>query len=122
MRTLALLLLLSIGFSACATTTTIQSVPPGARVYIDDQVVGQTPVQFSDSSLFFIDRKLDLRLQGYEEKEVPLKKTQLRVGMLIGALLVTLPVFWILGYPEAITYELDPAKPAQAATAPIPTR
>jgi hypothetical protein len=40
---------------------------------------------------------------------ITLRKTELRVGPLIGAIFVGIPVLWILGYPDNLTYELEEA-------------
>jgi PEGA domain len=107
---LALILCPAI-FAACATETTIQSIPPGATASIDQRVIGETPVKFSDSSAFWTKRQLILKKDGYEAMHAALRKDQVRVGPLIGAILVLVPVFWILGYPQELTYELQPVEP-----------
>ena len=96
--------------SACATSTTIRSVPPGARAYVDEQLLGETPLRFSDSSVFWRKRQLVLKKPGYQEKAVLLRKDDLRVGPLIGTILVAVPVFWLFGYPDELTFELQPGQ------------
>ncbi|MDH5567738.1 MAG: PEGA domain-containing protein [Myxococcales bacterium] len=98
-------------FSACATNTTINSIPPGATAYLDQRVLGQTPVRLSDSSVFWTKRQLVLKKEGYEEMRVALRKEEVRVGPLIGAVFILVPGLWILGYPEQLTYELQPVEP-----------
>jgi hypothetical protein len=111
MKRLTAIVLCAAVLSSCATTTTINSVPPGATVYIDDRVMGQTPVRYSDSSVFWQRHDLQLRKQGYRSRQIRLRKDQLRVGPLVGAIFVVVPGMWLLGYPPAMTYELEPAQP-----------
>ena len=48
-----------------------------------------------------------LKKAGYNDTRVMLKKDQMRVGMLIGAVFVLIPVLWIQGDPEEMTYQLE---------------
>ena len=105
-RMISLVLVVAIT-SGCAATTTINSVPPGATASIDGRLLGQTPVRYSDSSVFWNKHELVLAMAGYNDKRVRLEKTEVRVGPLIGALFVLVPVLWILGYPEEMTYQLE---------------
>ena len=106
MKSLTALVLACFLTSACATETMIKSVPTGARTYVDQRFIGETPVGFSDSSAFWTKRRLVLKKEGYEDTEIRLSKDEVRVGPLIGTLLILVPVFWLLGYPDEVTYEL----------------
>ena len=111
MRSLLALTLICAILVGCATTTTIKTIPPGARAYVDDQLLGETPVEFSDSSAFWTRRRLVLSKDGHRDKEVRLRKDRLRTGPLIGTILITVPVFWLFADPEEVTYELEPTEP-----------
>jgi len=108
MRRIVCVVVASAMVSACATTTTINSRPPGARVYVEDQYLGDTPVPFSDSSAFWTKRTAVLKEDGYQDKTVVLKKNELRTDTLIGTVFLLVPVFWLFGYPSNMTFELDP--------------
>ncbi len=108
MKRLIAIVLICAGLSACTTSTTIKSIPPGARAYIDQRLLGETPVKFSDSSAFWTKRRLVLKMDGWEDTEFILRKNELRVGPLIGTILIAVPVFWLFGYPNELTYELEP--------------
>ena len=108
MRSLLALALICANLAGCATTTTIKTIPPGARAYVDDEFLGETPVEFSDSSAFWTRPRPVLRKDGQQDKEVFLRKNRLRTESLIGTILITVPVFWLFGYPEAVTSELEP--------------
>ncbi len=75
----------------------------------DGRLLGQTPVRYSDSSVFCEEHELVLKKAGYNDIRVTLKKDQIRVGPLIGAIFVLIPALWIQGYPEETTYQLEPS-------------
>lgn len=107
-RSIAILAAASVLCSSCATVTTIRTLPPDARVYVDGRLLGETPVEFKDSSPFWAHRTLTLRKVGYKDETVTLRKDQMRVGPLIGAIILLVPIFWLFGYPDTVTYELAP--------------
>jgi len=80
MRRMVSLVLVVAITSGCAATTTINSVPPGATASIDGRLLGQTPVRFSDSSVFWNKHELVLTMPGYNDKQVKLEKQEVRVG------------------------------------------
>ena len=106
MKRLLALTFICISISACATNTMIKSIPPGARAYVDQRFIGETPVKFRDSSVFWTKRQLVLKKEGHLDTEIRLRKDQVRVGPLIGTILIIVPVFWLLGYPDEVVYEL----------------
>ncbi len=106
MKRLLALTLVCVSISACATSTTIKSIPPGARAYVDQRFIGETPVKFSDSSVFWTKRRLVLKKEGYLDAEIGLRKDKVRVVPLVGTFFILVPVFWLLGYPDEVTYEL----------------
>ncbi len=98
----------------------IKSEPPGAKAYVDDRYLGRTPVEFKDSAAFWTKRRLALKMQRYQDKEPVLRKSEIRPGPLVGAILVTVPVFWLFGYPDEMTFELDPVQPGADCGGPCP--
>ena len=107
-RTISALVASSLLCASCATVTTVHSLPPEARAYVDDRLLGETPTEFRDSSPFWTERSLTLKKDGYQTKTFLLRKDELRVGPLIGTILVLVPMFWMFGYPETLTFELEP--------------
>lgn len=96
-------------FASCSSTTLIQSVPSGAKVYIDGQPAGNTPYRYSDTKIVGTATDIKLEMEGYEPyKTVLVRNEQVDVGAIIGGLLVWVPFLWTMGYNSTHTYELEP--------------
>jgi len=96
-------------FTSCASTTMIHSIPSGARLYIDDQPVGNTPFLLRNTKI--VGSKTNLRLvkTGYEEIITSIYKNEkVDAGALIGGILVGVPFLWIMEYKPMHYYELTP--------------
>jgi hypothetical protein len=98
----------------------IKSEPPGAKAYVDERYLGRTPVEFKDSSAFWTKPRLALKKRRYHDKEMVLRKSEIRTGPLIGTILVTVPVFWLFGYPDEMIFELDPVEARADCGGPCP--
>lgn len=106
----SLILVAAIFFSSCASTTLIQSMPSGARVYINDEAVGTTPYLHTDTKIVGSTSTVRLEKDGYKPVVTTISRDEkLDAGALIGGLLVTIPFLWILEYKPAHTYEMKPA-------------
>ena len=53
-------------FAGCASSTMINSVPSGAKVYINGESVGTTPYLYSDTKVVGSVVNVDLVKDGYE--------------------------------------------------------
>jgi len=96
--------------TGCASTTIIRSQPPGAKVYIDGESVGQTPYVMSDQKIVGSSTHVKLVLDGYEPFNAVIQRNeQFEVGPCIGGVLVLFPFLWIMGYKPEHNYELLPA-------------
>jgi len=92
---------------ACASTTVLNSVPPGAKVYLNDEPVGTTPYTLSDTKTFWSKTSVRLEAQGYETFTATLNRNEeFQAGACLGGVLVGFPFLWIMGYKPEHTYEL----------------
>lgn len=101
----------AIFLSSCVSTTLIQSVPSGAKVYVDGATVGTTPHTHSDKKIIFSSTSVVLEKEGYE----PLATTITRdeepnVGAIIGGFFIWPIWLWALDYKPMRTYELRQAE------------
>jgi hypothetical protein len=111
LRSTALFLAVLMLFSACASTTLIQSIPSGARVYIDHEPVGETPYLHADTKITGSATYLRLQKDGYDDfNHVIVRDEQVDVGALVGGIFVLIPFLWIMGYKPVRTYELTPSR------------
>lgn len=80
------LLALSLGpFTGCASSTTITSEPTGAAVRIDGQPVGNTPVSFTEDSVFlWTKHQVTLDKKGYQTLTGQMNATVSVLHLVIG--------------------------------------
>jgi len=102
-------ILLSFSLAGCSETAVIRSGPTGADVYVNDQLVGRTPVQY----LVPRDRleqafQVRIEKQGYEPVATSLH-TQLARGRVTGAVftLGILAIFRSMYFIEPIFVQLE---------------
>lgn len=110
--------------AGCSESTRIQTSPQGARVYVDNVLVGVSPTVYSVSRAEFSQPHVcRAELDGYAPAEEPLRKT-LAVGRLIGAIF-TLGIVYAFRSPYAFrnTHELVleklPDAPQSAGSSPV---
>ncbi len=96
--------------SGCASATTINSIPSGAKLYLDYEYKGETPYTHTDRSLLLTTRSVALKAEGYQDFKAEIKRSELDVGALIGTIFLTIPVLWILKYPPQYTFEMEELK------------
>ena len=89
-------------------STVIKSIPSNAKVYLDDEYLGETPYKLTDSKIIFTTNKLKLKKEGYDDFETTFRKDEeARVGTLIGGFCLVVPLLWGMGYKAERTYELN---------------
>lgn len=97
-------------FASCASTTLIQSVPNGAKVYIDGQPVGTTPYSYSDTKIVGSSTTVRLEKDGYDPlNTVIVRNERADVGAIVGGLFFWVPFLWTMEYNPTHTYELNPS-------------
>ncbi|MCP4501762.1 MAG: PEGA domain-containing protein [Deltaproteobacteria bacterium] len=114
----ALLVSLALtGASGCTHVVTIESEPPGAKVTLDGEDKGNTPVVFEEQTGFFDSKKIKVELDGYLPVETELEQSEVYWPMAAPSLCLA-PVTGftsLLGcmgstkYAEYYTYEMSPA-------------
>ncbi len=107
LKTTAFILAIAIFLGSCSSTTLIQSVPPGASLYLDGETVGLTPYKHTDSKIILSKTSLVLEKEGFE----PLSTTLVRdeepdMGAIVGGFFIWPLWLWALKYKATHTYEL----------------
>jgi len=101
--------------SACASSTVIRSTPSGAKLYLNEELAGQTPYTMTDTKIIGTITNLRLKADGYQEFQTSLSRTEeFQVGPCIGGAFVLVPWLWIMGYKPEHHYELTPIQPPLA--------
>ena len=62
--------------SACAHDVTIKSTPPGAKVFIDGEERGQTPLAMEEENGFFEQREVRVELEGHQTIETTIVQSE----------------------------------------------
>jgi hypothetical protein len=101
--------------SACASTTLIQSEPPGAKLYLNGEPVGYTPYAMTDTKIVGSTTTVQLEMPGYMVTTGTITRNEeFDVGACIGGVLLLFPFLWIQGYKPTHTFELRPMSAAPA--------
>ncbi len=108
-KTVSLFLAGTILLSSCASTTMIQSIPSGAKVYLNGEPVGKTPYSHTDTKIVGSTTTVKLEKEGYEPLNTSFSRNEeADVGAIIGGIFVLIPFFWTMKYKPTHTYELSP--------------
>jgi len=97
-----------ISFNACASSTVINSVPPGAKVYVNGHYLGDAPVTQTDTAVLGTWKNVVLKKEGYKDQTGTIAKEELAIGPAIAGVFLWVPLIWALGYPEQYTFDLEP--------------
>ena len=99
-------------FASCASSTMINSVPSGAKVYINGEVMGTTPYLYTDTKIVGTIVNVDLIKEGYEPLYTSFTRTeQVNPGAIVGGLFLVFPYLWTMEYKPSRTFELMPLRP-----------
>ena len=104
-----IIFLLVVLFSfSCASSTIINSIPSGAKVYVDGEYRGSTPYYYKDQKIIYSSTYLKLKKKGYDDFNISFQRNEeFAPGPCVGAVLVYFPVLWIMKYRPERTYELE---------------
>lgn len=100
--TTALLLL-----CGCASTTLLKSNPPGAKIQVDGQVMGETPQFYTDKAVAGTVKTVTLKKEGYKDLDSYIKREKFSVPNLIGGIFLLIPFIWILEYPSQYNFKME---------------
>jgi hypothetical protein len=97
-------------FSSCVSTTVIQSYPSDAKLYINGEYMGTTPVTYSDKKIVGSTNLVTLEKEGYNPLNTAFSRDEeLDVGALVGGIFVLVPFLWIMKYKPTRNFELKPS-------------
>jgi hypothetical protein len=98
-----------VALFACTSATTIVSRPPGARLYLNGEPVGNTPYTMADTRIVGSTTAVRLELPGFEVTDAVIARNEeFDVGACIGGVFLLFPFLWIMGYKPVHTFELRP--------------
>jgi len=87
----------------------IDSVPTGAKLYVNGEPVGTTPYSYSDTRIVGSTNYVRIEKEGFQTLNSSFSRDEeLDIGALIGGIFVTIPFLWIMKYKPTHLYELKP--------------
>ena len=99
----------AILLTSCSSTTMINSSPNGAKVYLNGELVGTTPYQYSDTKIVGATTAVKLEKEGFESFNTTFSRSEKAdVGAIIAGCFVLVPFLWTMKYKPERTYELIP--------------
>lgn len=109
-KTISLILAFSVLLTSCASTTIIQSIPSGAKVYLNGEPVGTTPYTHRDTKVVGSTTTVKLEMDGYAPLNTYFSRDEeVDVGAVIGGIFLFVPFLWTMKYKPTHTYELTPS-------------
>lgn len=98
-----------IFFASCSSSTMIVSNPPKAKLYVDGEMVGETPYRHSDTKIVGSTTDIRMEKEGYKPLITDITKNEeADIGAIIGGLFVWVPFLWTLKYKSSHTFNLQP--------------
>ena len=96
-------------FASCSSSTMIVSNPPNAKLYVDGEMVGETPYRHSDTKIVGSTTDIRIEKEGYKPLITDITKNEeADIGAIIGGLFVWVPFLWTLKYSPSHTFNLQP--------------
>ncbi len=98
--------------AGCASSTEFRTIPSGAKVWVDGELYGISPVSYYDRYPAGASVKVNFTKKGYEDREVEITKNCLYVHRIFWFPVLSWP--WITGYRDQYTFELYNKEASQA--------
>lgn len=98
-----------IFFSACMSTTRIESIPSNAKLYINGEFVGNTPYTYSDKKISGTRQEVKLIKEGFEPYTDEFSRNQKLEPKALYFGIFLVPLFWLKEYNEVQIFDLNTA-------------
>jgi hypothetical protein len=109
-RTLAILFSTLVLFTSCASTTMIESIPSGAKLYLDGEPVGTTPYSMTDEKIIGSCTSVKIQKENYSPFYTDIcRDEEPNLNALVGGFFFWPIWFWAMGYKPSHIYELSSA-------------
>lgn len=96
-------------FAGCTSSTLIQSEPTGAKVFLNESYVGQTPYLMSDQKISMMCTAVRLEKDGYEPlTTIICRDEDVDGGAVVGGIFLWFPWLWVFKYAPQHDYILKP--------------
>ncbi len=108
-NTLYFVLILSLLFASCASSTLIETKPEAADVYINNEYAGKSPVVMKDYKFATSTTYIKLEKEGYETLQTSIcRDEKIDIGAAIAGAFFYYPWLWVFEYKPLHSYILNP--------------
>lgn len=106
----SLFLAVSLMMMSCASNTLIESIPSGAKLYMNGEFVGTTPHSHTDTKIVGSSTTVRIEKEGYETFSTILSRNEdADAGAIVGGIFFLFPFLWTMKYKPVHTYTLKEA-------------
>jgi hypothetical protein len=108
-RMISAFLAVIVLFSSCASTTLIESIPSGGELYLDGELVGNTPYSMTDTKIIGTCTSVRIEKENYSRFYGSICRTEeADPGAIIGGIFFWFPFLWAMKYKPTHFYKLEP--------------
>ncbi len=101
----------SVLLTSCASSTIIQTDPPGAQVFIDGVLAGTSPVHMTNKKVVTSCTDIRIEKEGYERLLTDIcRDEEPAIGPIIGGFFFGIPWLWAFEYQASHFYTLEPVE------------
>ena len=107
-KLLAGILMAAVLLPGCSSSTKINTLPRGAKIYVDGEFRGVTPYVLTDQKPVWGTTKIRIKKEGYKDFGTVIDKgEEFNMGACIGGALILVPFIWIMDYKPSRTFEME---------------
>ena len=105
-----LLLLSAMRVTACSSTAVIRSSDPDSRIHVNGEYMGtgQGHANSTDQKVAFSKNNVEIRKDGCAAENYSFRRSEeADVGAIVGGILWTVPLLWVVGYKPHHGYDFE---------------
>ncbi|MBT8316045.1 MAG: PEGA domain-containing protein [Lutibacter sp.] len=107
LKSMSILLSIIVMLQSCASMTIIDSIPSNSKLYVNGEMVGNTPYKHKDSKIVGSTNIIRIEKEGYKIYKATFSKDEeIDVGAMIGGFFLLVPFLWVMKYKNGHLYEL----------------
>ncbi len=95
-------------FIGCESTTLIQTKPSNAKVFVNGEYIGRSPVKYKDEKIILSENEVRIKKEGYKEFNAEFSRNEeLNPTAAVAGFFLYVPWLWVMEYKEERTYILE---------------
>ena len=111
LKLMSAMMAMSVLVGACASSTTVRSSDPQAKIYIDGELKGTGTASVTDTKIVGATTNVRIEKPGCQAENYSFSRSEeFQVGPCIGGVLVLVPFLWVMGYKPEHNYEYSCTK------------